>query len=74
MGSSDFSLSLKIEFYQTPGKNEQEDEKKEKHNDLKGEEEHVSDGSGRELLGIIAPKTRGPFLFVSSIFILLVAV
>lgn len=51
MGSSDFSLSLKIEFYQTPGKNEQEDEKKEKHNDLKGEEEHVSDGSGRELLG-----------------------
>jgi hypothetical protein len=58
MGSSDFSLSLKIEFYQTPGEHEQQDEKKKKHNDLKGEEEHVGDGGGRELLGFAEEKLR----------------
>jgi hypothetical protein len=34
MGSSDFSLSLEIEFYQTPGEYEKKDEKKEEHDDL----------------------------------------
>ena len=52
MGSGDLSFSLKIEFYKAAGKNEEQDEKKEKHDDLKGEEEHVSDGCGRELLGL----------------------
>lgn len=56
MGSGDLPFSLKIELYQAAGKNKEQDEKKEKHDDLKGEKEHVSDGGRRKLLGLAEEK------------------
>ena len=52
MGSGNLPFSLKIELYQAAGKNKEQDEKKKKHDDLKGEEKHISDGGRGKLLGL----------------------
>jgi hypothetical protein len=56
MGSGNLTFSLEIEFYQAAGKNEQQDEEEQENDDLKGEEENVSDRSGGELLGLTEEK------------------